>query len=153
MTFIVEDQPVHAHRAILSNRCDHFLAMFRSGMIESTEREIRLPNMSHAAFVLVMEYIYTDSVKIDAQHAVEVYVAADLYQLDRLKEMCSVVVKRSLNCENAPLLLQEANNAHCFALKKKCMEYIIANFDIVSKSEGIKEVSHALLLEVLAMRP
>jgi len=153
VTFIVEDQPVHAHRAILSNRCDHFSAMFRSGMIESTEREIRLPNMSHAAFVLVMEYIYTDSVKIDAQHAVEVYVAADLYQLDRLKDMCSVVVKRSLNCENASLLLQEANNAHCFALKNICMEYIIANFDIVSKSEGIKEVSHALLLEILAMRP
>merc|ERR1712228_76791 len=60
VTFIVDDRPVHAHRVILAKRCEHFAAMFRSGMRESVEREIRIPNISHHIFVLVMEYLYTD---------------------------------------------------------------------------------------------
>jgi RCC1 and BTB domain-containing protein len=35
VTFIVDGQPVYAHRAVLAKRCDHFAAMFRSGMRES----------------------------------------------------------------------------------------------------------------------
>lgn len=153
VTFIVEDKPVHAHRIILAKRCDHFSAMFRSGMRESVEREIRIPNVSHAVFVLLMEYIYTDSVLIDLEYAVELYITADLYQLDRLKEMCMVVLRRNLNGENAAILLQSANDAHCHVLKDICMAYIVDNFDIISKSEGIKAVSHELLLEILAVRP
>jgi BTB And C-terminal Kelch len=48
--------------------------------------------------------------------------------------------------------LQAASEAYGHALKDVCMNYIIENFDIVSKSEGIKEVSHPLLLEILAHR-
>jgi hypothetical protein len=34
--FIVENKPVHAHKAILSAQCEHFRAMFLSGMKESS---------------------------------------------------------------------------------------------------------------------
>ena len=50
-------------------------------------------------------------------------------------------------------MLQEASNANCDILKNICIEFIVQNFDVVSKSDGIKELSHSLLLEVLAMRP
>ncbi len=50
-------------------------------------------------------------------------------------------------------MLEEASNANCLAVKDVCMDFIVKNFDIVSKSEGIREVSHSLLLEILAMRP
>lgn len=153
VTFIVENKPVHAHRIILAKRCEHFSAMFRSGMRESLEREIHIPDVTHTVFLLLMEYIYTDSVIIDLEHAVELFIFADLYQLDRLKEMCTVVVRRNLNGDNAAILLQNTNDSHCHVLKNICMEYIVANFDVISKSEGIKHVSHALLLEILAIRP
>ena len=122
-------------------------------MRESLEREIHIPDITHSVFLLLMEYIYTDSVKIDLEHAVELFITADLYQLDRLKEMCTVVVRRNLNGENATILLQNANDTHCHVLKDICMQYIVANFDIISKSDGIKLLSHALLLEILAIRP
>lgn len=57
VTFTVEDQPVYAHRAILAQRCEHFAAMFRSGMRESVEKVIPIPNISHAVFLLLMEYM------------------------------------------------------------------------------------------------
>ena len=46
-----------------------------------------------------MEYIYTDSVEIDPEHAIGLFVVADLYQLDRLKEVCKTIMKRNINCE------------------------------------------------------
>jgi len=152
ITFMVENAPVHAHRAILAQRCEHFAAMFRSGMRESVERVITIPNMSKHVFLLLMEYIYTDAVKIEVEDAIELYIAADLYHLERLRDMCCTVVRRNMTAENSGPLLQSASEAHCQVLKDVCMEYVVSNFDIVSKTEGIKQVSHHLLLEILSQR-
>lgn len=152
VTFLVEDQPVHAHRAILAQRCDHFAAMFRSGMRESVERMVPIPDISRPVFILLLEYIYTDSVKIDVENAIELYIASDIYRLERLRDMCCTVVRRNLNAENAGPLLQSAAENHCSILREVCMNYIVENFDIVSKTDGIKHVSHGLLLEVLSQR-
>lgn len=153
VTFIVEGKHVYAHRIILAKRCEHFCAMFSSGMRESVEREIRIPNISYAVFLMLMEYIYTDSVRISVEHAVDLYIVADLYQLVRLKDMCVMVIRRNINTENATILLQNANDTHCHILKDICMDYIVANFDTISKSDTIKSLSHVLLLEILATRP
>jgi BTB/POZ domain/BTB And C-terminal Kelch len=152
VTFLVEDQPVYAHRAVLAQRCDHFAAMFRSGMRESVERKVPIADISRQVFLLLLEYIYTDSVKIDVESAIELYIAADIYQLGRLRDMCCTVVRRNLNSENAGPLLQNAEENHCQVLREACMAYIVENFDVVSKTEGIKQVSHGLLLEILAQR-
>eukprot|EP00985_Skeletonema_marinoi_P026172 scaffold20062_cov158-Skeletonema_marinoi.AAC.3 len=154
VTFIVEGQPIYALRAVLAKRCEHFAAMFRSGMRESEVGvEIPIPTISRAVFLLILEYLYTDSVKIDLDHAVELYIASDLYQISSLRDMCCVIVRRSIGAENATYLLQGAHEAHCHVIKEIAMEYIVANFDVISKGEGIKAVSHGLLLEILSLRP
>jgi RCC1 and BTB domain-containing protein len=153
VTFIIENQKIFAHRSILAARCDHFSAMFSSGMRESIEREIHINNMSDTVFLLLLEYLYTDHVHVDVGYAVELYIAADIYRLDRLRDMCCTVVKRNVNPENATILLQNSDNAGCQVLKDICMEFIVSNFDIISKGDGIKCVSHALLLEILSNRP
>jgi hypothetical protein len=127
--------------------------MFRSGFRESTEKVIPIPNVAKVVFLLLLEYIYTDSVKIELEHAIDLYIASDQYQLERLRDMCCIVVRRNLNAENASMLLQNAAESHCQVLKESCMNYIVDNFDIVSKTDGIKQLSHPLLLEILAMRP
>jgi RCC1 and BTB domain-containing protein len=152
VTFMIENEPVYAHRAILAQRCEHFAAMFRSGMRESLERVIPMPNISKPVFLLLLEYIYTDAVKIELEDAVELYIAADLYRLERLRDMCCTVVRRNLSAENSGPLLQSAADSHCQILKDVCMSYVVENFDVVSKTEGIKQVSHSLLLEILAQR-
>ncbi|KAL3795678.1 hypothetical protein ACHAWO_004263 [Cyclotella atomus] len=154
VTFIVDGQPVHAHRNVLAKRCEHFAAMFRSGMRESEQgAEIPIPNITRPVFLLILEYLYTDSVKIELEHAVDLYIASDLYQIATLRDMCSVVVKRGIGTENAAYLLQQAHDAHCQVIKDVAMEHIVANFDTISKGEGIKAVSHGLLLEILSLRP
>ncbi|GKY95712.1 hypothetical protein MPSEU_000532000 [Mayamaea pseudoterrestris] len=152
VAFLVEGEQVHAHRAILTQRCEHFAAMFRSGMRESSERTIALPNMSKRIFLLLMEYIYTDTVKIQLDNAIDLYIMSDLYRLDRLRDMCGTFVRRNLNADNAGFLLQTASDAHCHVLREVCMQYMVANFDIVSKRDGIKQITLEIMLEILAQR-
>ena len=134
VTFIVEGRPIYAHRAILAQRSAHFAAMFRSGMRESTEREVQMHSVSYAAFLLLMEYIYIDSVRVDAQYAIELFVVADLYQLDRLKETCNAVAKRNLNCDvgiYTPFIIGNLNFSQClndFSFKQECYDYATRSF-------------------------
>lgn len=151
--FIVEGQSIYAHKAILSQRCEYFGNMFRSGMKESLEGKIRIPDVSRGAFLLLLEYLYVDSIEnLRVDKAVELYMLADLYRLETLRDMCKNVVKRYLNVENSGPLLQEAAEVHCTVLKDIIIAFIVENFDVVSKTEGIKQVSHSILLEILSQR-
>lgn len=152
VTFLIDNEPVYAHRAILAQRCEPFAAMFRSGMRESVERVIPIPNIRQPIFLLLLEYLYTDSVAIDVYVCVELYICADLYDLERLQELCLTTVRRHLNAENSGPLLQTASDFHCHVLKDWIMTFIVEHFDKVSKTQGIQQVSHSLLLEILSRR-
>ncbi|KAL7556435.1 hypothetical protein ACA910_020346 [Epithemia clementina (nom. ined.)] len=153
VTFLIENEPIYAHRAILAQRCEPFGAMFRSGMRESVERVIPIPNVRRAVFLLLLEYLYTDTVvNIDADVCVELYICADLYDLERLRDLCWAAVRRHLTADNAGMLLQTAADLHCHVLKDWIMTFCVEQFDKVSKTTGIQQVSHALLLEILSRR-
>ena len=153
VAFIVNNERVYAHRSILASRCEHFAAMFRSGMRESVENEIHIPNVTKAVFILLMEYLYTETVTIDIEYAVELYILSDLYQLERLKNICVTVIKRKMSLDNAASILQTAADEGCQVVKDICMEFIVTNFETFSKSESIRSLSHSLLLEILENRP
>lgn len=153
VTFILDDGQVHAHRTILASRCEHFDAMFRSGMRESTEREITIPNVSRLVFLLLIEYLYTDAVTIEIESAVKLYILSDLYQVERLRNICVTVIKRNLSVDNATAFLQTATEEDCHVLKDICMTFVVTNFEKISKSDNIRLLSHSLLLEILSSRP
>lgn len=153
VVFIVEDKPVHAHRAFLAVRCDHFRAMFSSGMIESKAAEIVIPNIRFPIFMALFEYIYTDVIAdITPEVAIELFIAADLYTLDRLKTLCEVVVQRGLNVDNAPTLLQAADGLHAGRMRELCIRFVVRHFDAVTKTSGFQMLSRDLILEVLQNR-
>mmetsp|Transcript_15910 Transcript_15910/g.19420 ORF Transcript_15910/g.19420 Transcript_15910/m.19420 type:complete len:606 (+) Transcript_15910:599-2416(+) len=151
--FLIDDEKVYAHRSILASRCEHFAGMFRSGMRESIDLEIKIPNVSKPVFLLLMEYLYTDSVMFEIEYAVELFILSDLYQLERLRKICITVIKRNLSLDNATGILQVASEEGCQVLKDICMEFVVTNFELISRSDEIRSVSHTLLLEILSSRP
>lgn len=153
VTFMVEGRPVYAHRAMLSVRCDHFRAMFASGMKESREAEIVLHDISYNTFTNLMQFIYTDTVDVSADGAIELYVAADLYTMSRLKALCESIVQKGITVDNAAYLLTTADSLpHARTMQDLCLRYIVRHFDVVSKTEGFARLSRDLILEILRVR-
>jgi hypothetical protein len=152
VTFLVDNQEIYAHRFMLAHRCKYFRTMFGSGMRESTQQVIHIPNVSKDSFLLLLHYLYTDKVKMGIDHALELYNLADLYGLRKLQDLCCASVRQNLTIEKAGPLLQKAAEHPCEPLKTICMKFVVANFPEVSKTDGMKQVSHGLLLEIVAGR-
>jgi hypothetical protein len=89
VVLIVGNQPLYAKIEVLSQNCDYFAAMFlRSNMRESIERVVDVRDCSKAAFLRVLEYLYLDGFTVSLDDVVELWVLADMYQMEGLKHTC-----------------------------------------------------------------
>jgi hypothetical protein len=124
---MVENQPLYASIEVLTQKSDYFAAMFRSNMRESIERVVNVPNCSRAAFLHVLEYLYLDGFTVSSIDDVfELWVLADMYQMEGLKYACMGGLERGLSAENVSEILQEVVDLSCPCdeLKKICYEYL-----------------------------
>lgn len=126
VTFVVEGAPVVAHRGILVARSAHFRAMFTNGMRESRETTIVINDWSRAAFVALMEFLYTGSVKeLLPGVAVDLMGLADHYGVDGLKALCESTLMQGVDAANVCSLISHAHRYQAAELKKCCMEFIL----------------------------
>lgn len=148
ITFMVEGEPVHAHKAILAARSEHFRAMFKSGMRESREAVIPYGGgWSRVAFIAMMEFLYTGSV-----HDLSPTVAGDLMGLadhsaiDGLKTLCETALMHSVDATNVCTVLLTAHRYSATDLKRHCLDFVLKHHDVVPLHELASEPT--LLLEI-----
>ena len=154
VTFIVENQPVYAHKLLLM-RCSYFQALFMGQMKESLQDTIRLDHVRHPVFLSILEYLYTDQLRIQLDMAMELFEAADLFCIPRLKTMCEKRMLQSITVENAAGIFHAADRHSAVALRQKCKKYILTHFEEVSKSSSFEEMGRSnieLVFELLHCR-
>ncbi len=109
--FLVEGRRVPAHRAILTARCDHFRALFGSGMRDGGGggggaaggggggtasggggggAEVVLEGVGLRAFGLLLRFLYTNAVDVGPTDAVELYRCATCRARDRSPDAVGV---------------------------------------------------------------
>jgi hypothetical protein len=95
-------------------------------MRESIERVVEVPNCSKAAFLCVLEYLYLDGFTVSIDDVVELWVLADMYQMEGLKYSCMGALERGLSEDNASEILEEVEDLSCpfDELKRICHEYL-----------------------------
>eukprot|EP00501_MAST-03F_sp_TOSAG23-6_P001180 GSMAST32.ASY1.ANO1.1224.1 assembled CDS len=149
--FLVEDRAIYAHKAILAVQCDHFNAMFGSGMKESTAEEIVIPGWEYAPFLCLLEFLYTGTVaEFSLTIAVALLPLADHYTLDRLRLLCESVLVHNVDQDNVCTLFVSAHRSGALELKKRCLSFILNNFEGVSSTASFNQLSEepSLLVEV-----
>jgi len=156
VVFLVEGKQVHATKAHLAARSEHFRALFYGGMRESAAsregREIELPGMQYNVFLALLEYIYTDKVgDLQSDLAVHVLIAAEKYCLDRLKALCEDIIRKSICIDNVVPVMLAANAHRADGLKDICLDFIIANEERIKASGRFKEIMQepTLMYEII----
>jgi speckle-type POZ protein len=106
VTFVVEEAKIRAHRLVLAMRSPVFAAEFRGNMKEKTMRCIRVVDMTAMTFRAMLYFIYTDDLPKPKDKACplamarDLLVAADLYDLERLRIMCENILSQSIAIDN-----------------------------------------------------
>ncbi|XBI03165.1 hypothetical protein VPH35_131615 [Triticum aestivum] len=147
VTFEVGEETLAAHRCILAARSPVFRAQLLGPMKEKTATQVLIDDMEARVFKALLHFIYTDSLPaMDEGGAAEIaqhlLVAADRYDMERLKLICE-----------GKLSLAEQHG--CGALKKACVKFLMSpgNLKAVMQSDGCEHVRSscpAVLDELLA---
>eukprot|EP00934_Nitzschia_sp_Nitz4_P004906 Nitzschia sp. Nitz4//scaffold150_size53981//18316//20115//NITZ4_006675-RA/size53981-snap-gene-0.67-mRNA-1//-1//CDS//3329537065//4896//frame0 len=154
ITFIVENTPVYAHKLMLM-RSPYFRALFLGEMKESKLATIPIEQVAHPIFLMVLEYLYTDQLQIPFESAMELFEAADLFCVPRLKCMCEKRMLQAIHVDNAAAIFHTADLHSAMTLRAKTKKYILSHFELVSKSECFKAMGRSnieLVFELLESR-
>merc|ERR1712039_477105 len=154
VAFIVEGKPVYAHK-LLCMRCSYFQAMFEGQMREARQNTVTINNVSQRVFLALLEYLYTDEVEISLDIAMDLFVVADQFGVERLKRLCEKKILVSISIDSVATILQAASTHVAHGLRQSCMDFILRNFDAVSKTAAFEEMGRSnveLVFEVLKRR-
>lgn len=154
--FVVEGKDVYAHRAVLACRSEYFRVLLTGGMRESLSQSeanaaagtvsprggqefpIHIQDVSHAVFLQVLEFLYTDSVSnVGLDTGIHLMIASEQFMLDRLKSLCEDVIRRSIDLDNCIGILVASHRHHAGNLKEIALEYILRNLSHTTIRNGL----------------
>lgn len=151
VTFIVEGKPIYAHK-MLCMRCSYFQTVFET---QPHEKTITINSVSYRAFLALLEYLYTDRIDLGLDTAMDLFVAADQFGVERLKKICEKNILGSINVDSVAAILQRADEHKSYSLRQSCMEFILRNFDAVTKTPAFEEMGRQnveLVFEIFKQR-
>uniref|UniRef100_A0A2K6MR03 BTB domain containing 19 n=2 Tax=Rhinopithecus TaxID=542827 RepID=A0A2K6MR03_RHIBE len=149
-----EQQEVFAHRCLLACRCNFFQRLLGTEPGPGVPSPVVLSTVPTEAFLAVLEFLYTNSVKLHRHSVLEVLTAAVEYGLEELREghrhtLCLQFVVKVLDVELVCEALQVAVTFGLGPLQERCVAFIEAHSQEALRSQGFLELSAAALLPLL----
>ncbi|RKP09665.1 hypothetical protein THASP1DRAFT_8637, partial [Thamnocephalis sphaerospora] len=134
-----DDEPVMVHRAVLCARWPHFRNLQASGMRETKDGWLELPESSEVVNAFVY-YLYVDQLPEHASWEVVTGVLeiANIYLLPRLAKLCCrLLVERHMSLATCAPIFQAAVMAGESGLKLVALEYIFMHFGSVWRLQSL----------------
>ncbi|KAL6654222.1 hypothetical protein ACP70R_007687 [Stipagrostis hirtigluma subsp. patula] len=157
VVFEVSGETFTSHRYILAARSSVFMAELFGPMKEKKEARVQIDDMEARVFKAMLRFVYTDSLPdidecdkiVMAQHLL---VAADRYNLQRLKVICEDTLIKNIGMSMVATTLAIAEQHGCHALKEACFEFLKLPGNLKGATDGfqhLKSSCHSLLEELL----
>lgn len=155
-----------AHRCVLAARSPVFAAEFFGAMEESKSGSaVHIHDMEARVFKALLHFIYTDlfwktneveEEEEDDVMAQHLLVAADRYNLPRLKLICEDKLCKYIDVGTVATILALAEQHHCHGLKKACFRFLSSpeNLKVAVASESFDHLSKncpSVMKELVAM--
>ncbi|KAM3245308.1 hypothetical protein ACQJBY_056559 [Aegilops geniculata] len=161
VTFQVDGKTFLAHRSVLAARSPVFKAQLFGAMKESSDDLIMVDDMEADVFGSLLHFIYTDSLPQmtregdDAVTASHLLVAADRYDVQRLKLICEEKLCGHIDTDSMATSLVLAEQHSCRGLKEACLQFLVSpsNLEGMIASDGyqhLKSSCPSVLKELIA---
>ncbi|CAM0877796.1 unnamed protein product [Alopecurus aequalis] len=157
VTFMVGGQKFAAHRCVLAARSAVFMAELFGPMKEGTmDSVIQIQDMEASVFKALLRFVYTDTLpKMEVPSMVvkgeveegraktmwlqHLLVAADRYDLRRLKSLCEEQLAKRIDLSSVAIVLALAAQHQCGELKEACLEFL--NVQSATALKGVMATS------------
>ncbi|KAF7068166.1 hypothetical protein CFC21_073942 [Triticum aestivum] len=158
LTFQVGGQTLSAHRCVLAARSSVFKAELLGSMQESSAASpIEIRDMEADVFKSLLHFIYTDSVRpvLDVVMASHLLVAADRYNIMRLKQICEEKLCNHIDSNMVATYLALAEQHGFSRLKEACFQFLASpsNLEAMMASDGYQHLNSScpsVLKELIA---
>jgi speckle-type POZ protein len=156
VTFHVGGQSFWAHRSVLAARSSVFKAELFGAMKENASDPIEIRGMESDVFKSLLHFIYTDSLFVpdtaqgdDAQSdgvmAGHLLVAADRYNIQRLKLICEERLCDLIDSDIVATTLALAEQHGFHGIKEACFEFLASpsNLEAMMASDGYEHLKRS----------
>ncbi|XP_076049745.1 uncharacterized protein LOC143030480 [Oratosquilla oratoria] len=146
--FQEDEDPIKAHRLVLSMNSPVFLAMLNGPL--ATGKELILPEDPCQSFQKLLDHIYLERMDLESvEEALEVYALAHRYQMLSAMEYCVQYIVFNVKAETMPAVLETSVLYEDAALKKKCKEILDRDPDAVMLPKTVSRLSKESLRALL----
>ncbi|TVU42487.1 hypothetical protein EJB05_08896, partial [Eragrostis curvula] len=152
--FSVAGEIFEAHKVMLAMRSPVFKAQLYGPMSETGKEPIIIEDMQPDVFRAFLYFVYTDSMKgldeLEADYNSEncklihhLLVAADRYDVVRLKLICQSILCKNLDVKNVATTLALADQHHCDRLKDACIDFMscLSTMDHLVATHGYQDLA------------
>jgi speckle-type POZ protein len=143
--FIVKGEKIFGHKfMMLLGESPVLAAMFQHDMTEKASGTIEIKDIEPIVFRQLLHFLYTgDAPDIEGDDMTEpLFVTADKYGVESLKDWCGSILSERLQVENTMPLLKLAEKHSADELKEVCIDFIVNNkakFWEMDESTGVFE--------------
>eukprot|EP00058_Branchiostoma_floridae_P004260 XP_002589748.1 hypothetical protein BRAFLDRAFT_97799 [Branchiostoma floridae] len=138
------------HRLVLSAASPYFRAMFTSDMAESRQKTVVLQDLDADIFGEILSYIYSGTLHVSLDKVQPLYQAADLLQLDYVRDTCSSYMAMNVECSNCVDMYKFADDFFVDIVQKRCLQWIARHFAEFSFNKEFSSLSVKNVTEIIS---
>ena len=128
-----------AHKCIVAADSPTFAAMFKHDMVESNSNTVNISDVDHEVLKEMLRFIYMGQVENIETIASDLFIAADKYDIQDLKNECANYIANNITVENAILIFELAVKYNAEQLKTRVMHFVKSNIVDIMKINTFKE--------------
>ncbi|KAJ6668327.1 hypothetical protein lerEdw1_015704 [Lerista edwardsae] len=149
VVLVAEDEKFPCHKVMLAAFSPYFKAMFTCGLIECTQKEVALHDMSADSVSTLLHYMYTAELYLTNSNVQSVAVAAFFMQMEEVFGMCQKYMMDHMDASNCVGIYYFAKHIGAEELSDHARKYLYQHFSEVSLHEEILEIEAQQLLSLI----
>ncbi|XP_043927630.1 kelch repeat and BTB domain-containing protein 7 [Protopterus annectens] len=140
------------NRNVLAAASPYFKSMFTGGLYESKQKQVTIHDVDTESMALIIDYCYTGKVTVSESNVQPLYAAANMLQLEYIRQACISFMTRRMDLSNCAGILKFADAFDSQELKSKALAFIARNFrHLYQNNEELMDLNLNQIKEVLLL--